>query len=189
MREYAVNQDRFIRDFTAAFDKMLSNGYTSLNAAVDQYTGVQCTQQGSFKSRFDKWSRPQSSDSQIYSQCWTEGTLYNDQEFVISSKLDGKVVEMNRDTGSAEMMIRDDSNPWQRWMIKYHHDENSNSGQLVNVGNNQVLELFGLSDFTVGTADSDGYHKVFVNGDIKYSDWRYDRFDQQLPALWDCRNN
>ena len=39
MREYAVNQDRWIRDFSAAYDKMMSNGYTSLTPAPDQSTG------------------------------------------------------------------------------------------------------------------------------------------------------
>ena len=39
MREYAVDQDRFIRDFVSAFDKMLSNGYSGLTAGPDQTTG------------------------------------------------------------------------------------------------------------------------------------------------------
>lgn len=39
MREYAVDQDRFIRDFVSVFDKMLANGYKSLSAGPDQTTG------------------------------------------------------------------------------------------------------------------------------------------------------
>ena len=116
-----------------------------------------------------------------------EGNLQSDPHFVISSKLDGKVVEMNKDTGSIEMRTRDDSNLWQRWMIKYHY--HVNSWQLVNVGSNQLLELLGLSDFVAGPVDTDGYHQILINGDIKYSDWRYDKLDHQLPATWDCRNN
>ena len=30
MREYAVNQDRWLTDFSTAFDKMMSNGYDNL---------------------------------------------------------------------------------------------------------------------------------------------------------------
>merc|ERR1719232_1317041 len=183
MREYAVNQDRFIRDFAAAFDKMLSNGYTGLSDGWDQNTGVQCTKQELFKSNFDKWSRPENSDSTIYSQCWMEGSLQGDPHFVISSKLDGKVVEMNKDTGSIEMKTSDDSSLWQRWMIKHH----VNSFQLVNVGSNQLLEVLGLSYFIAGPVDTDGYHQILINGDIKYSDWRYDKLDTQLPATFDCR--
>ena len=39
MREYAVDQNRFIRDFVSAFDKMLSNGYSGLKTGPDQTTG------------------------------------------------------------------------------------------------------------------------------------------------------
>ena len=39
MREYAVDQDRFIRDFVSTFDKMLSNGYSGLTAGPDQTKG------------------------------------------------------------------------------------------------------------------------------------------------------
>ena len=46
MREYAVDQDRFIRDFVSVFDKMLTNGYNSLSDGPDQTTGKENTKEG-----------------------------------------------------------------------------------------------------------------------------------------------
>ena len=46
MREYAVDQERFIRDFVSVFDKMLANGYNRLSAGPDQTTGKENKKEG-----------------------------------------------------------------------------------------------------------------------------------------------
>ena len=43
MREYAVNQDRWIHDFVAVFDKMMANGYSELTLGEDQSAGIGCS--------------------------------------------------------------------------------------------------------------------------------------------------
>ena len=41
MREYAVNQDRWIKDFVDVFDKMMANGYDGLEE--EEVGDIQCS--------------------------------------------------------------------------------------------------------------------------------------------------
>merc|ERR1719232_1724602 len=159
MREYAVNQDRFIRDFVAVFDKMLSNGYNSLSAGPE-VTGVTCTAQNKARSG---------------AQCWQEGVLDDSVQYRIVSKLDSRVVQMDTATGAARMMTRDDASEQQKWMMKVNSDRVS--GQFVNVGSNKVLSVKGMSDFTRNTPDDQGFFNIIATGGIEYSPGN--------PAAWD----
>merc|ERR1719232_2451263 len=159
MREYAVNQDRFIRDFVAVFDKMLSNGYNSLSAGPE-VTGVTCTAQNKARSG---------------AQCWQEGVLDDSVQYRIVSKLDSRVVQMDAATGASKMMTRDDASEQQRWMMKVNSDRVS--GQFVNVGSNKVLSVKGMSDFTRNTPDDQGFFNIIATGGIEYSPGN--------PAAWD----
>ena len=47
MLEYAHNQDRWMADFVSVFDKMMSNGYSSLTAGEDQSANIACSPQAS----------------------------------------------------------------------------------------------------------------------------------------------
>ena len=163
MREYAVDQDRFIRDFVAVFDKMLSNGSPALQTGPDQSSGVICTSQ----SKARNWG--------IMTQCWEEGILDDHTQYVIISRLDGRAVQLNRTTGEAQMMIRDDSSNWQKWRLKVNAD--GVSRQFVNVGNNQSLSVRGISDFTHNTPDGQGYFNIIATRGLEYSPGK--------PAAWD----
>ena len=47
MLEYAHNQDRWLADFVSVFDKMMSNGYSSLTVVEDQSANIACSPQAS----------------------------------------------------------------------------------------------------------------------------------------------
>ena len=183
MREYAVNQERFLTDFVAVFDKMLSNGYTDLPLGEDQWTGIQCTSQVAFNSTYDKWVRPTGSNEGTFSQCWEEGEVDQSSEFrsefLIISKLSGKVAELNKETGELEMKERNDTNLWQRWQPRVV-DSSSVSGQLVNVGSGRVLELLGLSDFQPGIFDTEGYTSIKASQGVSTGSG---------AAVWDCQGD
>jgi len=163
MKEYARDQDRFIRDFVAAFDKMLSNGYSSLTAGPDQTTGVKCTDQLIARK------------NGFFSQCYEPGVL-SEAQFAIISQLDGKAVELNTN-GNIEMRTQDTSNSRQKWMLQTNPD--GVSGQIVNVATNQVLLVAGIADWEIGEENSQGYYTIHgARGSI------YDTNKMQ-PNAWD----
>jgi len=163
MREYAVNQTRFIDDFISAFDKMLSNGYTSLSQSEDQSTGIECT------------SQP---DSVHFSQCYESGSLDENTQYIIINQLDNRVVQMS-ENGAAQMATRDDTNMSQRWMLKAGSG-NVPRGQFVNVANNKLLTIYGLSDFTIGLqANAQGFYTIRATGGIHYDN------NQLKNVAWD----
>jgi len=163
MKEYAKDQDRFIRDFVAAFDKMLSNGYSSLTAGPDQTTGVKCTDQLIARK------------NGFFSQCYEPGVL-SEAQFAIISQLDGKAVELNTN-GNIEMRTQDTSNSRQKWMLQTNPD--GVSGQIVNVATNQVLLVAGIADWEIGEENSQGYYTIHgARGSI------YDTNKMQ-PNAWD----
>ena len=43
MLEYAHNQQRWLQDFVAVFDKMMANGYSELTLGEDQSAGIGCS--------------------------------------------------------------------------------------------------------------------------------------------------
>ena len=43
MLEYAHNQHRWLEDFVAVFDKMMTNGYSELTQGEDQSAGIGCS--------------------------------------------------------------------------------------------------------------------------------------------------
>ena len=163
MKEYANDQDRFIRDFSAAFDKMLANGYSGLTTGPDQSSGIECT--GQLIATKDGF----------FSQCYVTGVL-SDSQFLIISQLDGKAVELNTN-GNIEMRTQDTSNSRQKWMMQINPD--GASGQFVNVATNQVLSLNGISDWELGSEDSQGYFTIHgARGSI------YDSSKME-PIAWD----
>ena len=72
MREYATNQDRWINDFVAVFDKMMANGYDSLEE--EEVGDTRCSRSGGV------------------SQCWDQQGELVDGEFLLLSQLDGRAV-------------------------------------------------------------------------------------------------
>ena len=69
-----------MRDFAEVLDKMMTNGYPDGAAwpAVDQWTDVSCSPRGA-----------------AYSQCWHDCHSFSDQEVLIESKLDLRVLQVN----------------------------------------------------------------------------------------------
>ena len=148
MLEYAHNQARWLEDFVSVFDKMMSNGYSSLPAGGDQSENISCSCQTCH-----------------YSQCWEEGNLSN-QQFFIESQLDGRVVEESG--AGAVMKRREETSPHQRWRVA---TLDNISGQLVNVATGKLLSIDGLSHFTAGLeVDSQGFSTIRAVGGIIFDE-------------------
>ena len=147
MRKYAVDQERFITDFSAVLDKMLSNGYTDLTLGEDQFTGIECSDQ-----RVGSWG-----------QCWEAGTIEElGHQYVILNKLDGRVTEL---VGSKVLVNTiDDENIMQRWYLRF----NGKSVQFVNAGNDRLLSVMGISDFELGKPDNEGYFEMIATGGLTF---------------------
>ena len=80
METYAREQHLWMRDFAEVLDKMMTNGYPDGASwpVVDQWTDVSCSPRGA-----------------AYSQCWHDCQSFSDQEVVIESKLDLRVLQVN----------------------------------------------------------------------------------------------
>ena len=84
--------------------------------------GVICTAQN--KARKKGWM----------TQCWEEGVLDDSIQVRIINKMDNRVVQLDSAIGVIKMMNKDDSNVWQKWMLRV----NGFSGQFVSVGSNNT---------------------------------------------------
>ena len=150
MREYAADQARFMRDFAAAFDKMLSNGYSDLTLGEDQFTGIECSEQRGGSS---------------WGQCWEAGTvgeLGSRVQYMLASKMDGRVVELMGD--KVLVNSRDEGNIMQRWYLR----PNGRSLQLVSAGTSQLMSVTGISDFELGAPDDDGFVAMIATGGVSW---------------------
>ena len=127
MKHYATNQNAWLADFAAAFDKMMSNGYTELQKT--ELIEINCTTPNGF------------------CQCWKqEDTLESSTEYFIESELDGRVIEQNCATTKTEMRSREAENSWQRWKLLLS-PASLQWKQLRNVGSGELLEVQGLANF------------------------------------------
>jgi len=144
MEEYARDQNRWIKDFSDAMEKMMANGYdmSDLVLAGQDLKAVSCTPRQN-----DQW----------FSQCW-EKTDPEGDEFIIESQLDGRVIQVNEDTGKAEMWERIDGNVVQQWRW------NGDKTQLINSKNGQLLNVDGLVMWTLGEPNNKGYSSLSAKG-------------------------
>ena len=101
-----------------------------------------------------------------YSQCWEEGSL-SSQQFLIESKLDGRVVE---EQGEGVVMMRwEETNLVQRWRLTTVAEDRP--GLLVNVATGRLLTIAGLSQFTAGLEeDEEGFTTFQAAGGITFED-------------------
>jgi len=144
MDEYAKDQALWIRDFGDVMDKMMANGYDieDLNLEFDEIKEVACSPR-----RNGQW----------YFQCW-EDTPAEGDEFTIESQLDGRVIQVNEETGTMEMWERINGDLSQQWRW------NKNKDQLINSKNGELLEVQGLVLWTLGEADEKGYSRLIAKG-------------------------
>ena len=76
------------------------------------------------------------------------------------------------------MRTRDDSNVWQQWTYKM---SSNGDEQLVNVGSNATLSVWGLSSFELGEENGAGYMTIRATGGLIYDvNWK-----KQVPPAWD----
>jgi len=127
--EFADNQDNWVRDFKAVFEKMLSNGYGSnLVPAPDQWTNVTC-------SRPDPWS----GDWVICHKNLGLSGPRDEVPFYIESLWTSNgltmVIQMNETTGKIEMWERVDMQANQLWRWSMSGD------MLINVATNTTLNI------------------------------------------------
>ena len=150
METYAREQHMWLRDFANVLDKMMTNGYEDGSSwpIVDQWTGVSCSPRGA-----------------EYSQCWHNCQSIPDQEVVIESYLDYKVVQVNNNTGELVMWDREQGNPWQHW----RWCTNIDGAQLaINVGSSEtLLQVHGIAAWGVGK-DEIGYHTLLAAGGLEW---------------------
>jgi len=116
IEQFADDQDKFLADFVPAMEKMLSNGYTAgaLLQGPDQFAEVTC-------SNIQFWA------------CWTPRDFVAGTHYHITSKLDGRVVQLKEKTrGLLEMWQKRASDPVQLWHL-------TAQGYLVNQAAPNVL--------------------------------------------------
>ena len=90
------------------------------------------------------------------------------QEFLIESKLDGRVME-EHSQGAVVMMSWEETNLLQRWRLSTVED--SKSGLIVNVATGNLLSIAGLSHFTAGLEeDGAGFTTIQAEGGITFDD-------------------
>jgi len=144
MEEYARNQDRWILDFTDVLDKMMVNGYTKdqLVEGTYPYLGVSCSPR---KQHIH------------YSQCWVESDPEG-PEFTLVSQLDGRVLQLNEESGAIEMWDRVEGQLNQQWRT------NKNQDQLINSKTGANLEMYGVSAFELGEENEQGFAPIFFKG-------------------------
>ena len=145
MREYATNQDRWINDFVAVFDKMMANGYDSLEE--EEVGDTRCSRSGGV------------------SQCWDQQGELVDGEFLLLSQLDGRAVAGSCSTSNTVMRTRQDSSGLQRWRLR--KNTNTDSFQLVNVRSGRLMNTGGISDYTWGLdQNSAGFSTLRAAGGV-----------------------
>ena len=136
METYAREQELWFRDFQSVLDKMMINGYPEVELwpIVDQWTGVSCSPRGTY-----------------YSQCWHECTFL-DEEFIIESSLDQRVVQYNETNqyNPIEIWERVEGDPMQHWKWCSNTD---GARVALNVGSNMGLEVSGIGAWIQGKQD------------------------------------
>ena len=122
MQEYARDGKRWLADFTAALDKMQSNGYPAgLVAGPDQITAVQCSPRCP-----DCW----------YSQCSLVAGATGqqaEQQFWLQSQLDGQVLRWDAAQARLVMAAKEDNSPDQLWRLTDSSIFNVHTGQPLRV--------------------------------------------------------
>ena len=143
MREYATNQDRWINDFVAVFDKMMANGYAGLEE--EEVGDIQCSRSGGV------------------SQCWDQEGEVEEGEFLLINQLDGRAVSGSCSSSNTVMKTRQDSDGLQRWRVR----RGTTSFQLINVGSGKLINTGGISDFTWGLdQNSAGFSTLRAAGGV-----------------------
>merc|ERR1712048_756539 len=72
-----------------------------------------------------------------YSQCWVESDPEG-PEFTLESQLDGRVLQLNEESGAIEMWDRIEGQLNQQWRT------NKNQDQLINPKTGANLEMYGV---------------------------------------------
>lgn len=139
---YANNQDTWLTDFAAAWDKMVSNGYVNADGtkrlvpAPDQWTNVECPAQD---------ARPVATR---YWFCYKTGAGLDPVKYI---KVDGQNLVIQEDDGGALSLQAPDGSAKQKWQKTKNnfHWVNLESGQAL------VVEELGAFEFK-GTATTPG---------------------------------
>ena len=155
MQEYARDQQRWLADFTAALDKMQSNGYPAgLAEGPDQSRAVQCS--------------TRSGMTYGYSQCSAvAGMAALSGEFLLQSQLDGKVLRWDAAQARLVMAVQAEEKADQRWQLA----GTQQLGQLVNVATGLPLQINGILAWQAGTPDAEGYFTIQAAGGNYWNRW------------------